>query len=90
LFKIISLSTSFNLKQAEITEIRFKEGADGKKEVESVVTHLGAVYPVKAAIVATGTYLKGRVLIGEVNFPSGPDGLFPSINLSKSLKTASE
>ncbi len=86
--QVIERTENLDLKQAEITEIRFKEGADGKKEVESVVTHLGAVYPVKAAIVATGTYLKGRVLIGEVNFPSGPDGLFPSINLSKSLKSA--
>ncbi len=83
----LETAENLDLKQAEITEIRFRD-EDGKKAVEAVVTRLGAVYPVKAVVVATGTYLRGRVLIGEVNYPSGPDGLFPSVALADCLKDA--
>ena len=83
----LETTENLDLKQAEITEIRFRD-EDGKKAVEAVVTRLGAVYPVKAIVVATGTYLRGRVLIGEVNYPSGPDGLFPSVALADCLKDA--
>ncbi|MBQ2946189.1 MAG: tRNA uridine-5-carboxymethylaminomethyl(34) synthesis enzyme MnmG [Clostridia bacterium] len=85
--QVIEKTENLDLKQAEITEILFEE-RNGKKAVCGVVTHLGAVFPVKAAIIATGTYLMGRVLIGEVNYPSGPDGLFPSVSLSKCLSDA--
>ncbi len=83
----LETTENLDLKQAEITEIRFRDEG-GKKAVEAVVTRLGAVYPVKAVVVATGTYLRGRVLIGEVNYPSGPDGLFPSVALADCLKDA--
>lgn len=68
------------IKQAEITRIEVKNG-----KVESVETNVGAVYKVKAVILATGTYLKGKIHIGEVNFESGPDGVFPSVKLSDCL-----
>ncbi len=69
------------VKQAEITSIQVKDG-----KVESLETNIGAIYKVKAIILATGTYLKGKIHIGEVSFESGPDGVFPANKLSNCLK----
>ncbi len=69
------------VKQAEITKIVSKEGC-----IEAVETNVGAIYKVKTVILATGTYLKGKIHIGEVSFESGPDGVFPSIKLSECLR----
>ena len=69
------------LKQAEIIDIEVKNG-----KIKSVTTNIGAVYEVDAVILATGTYLKGKVFIGENSFESGPDGVFPAIKLSDKLK----
>ena len=69
------------IKQAEIIDIKVENG-----EVTAVETNIGAVYNVKAVIIATGTYLKGKIYIGEVNFESGPDGVFPANKLSECLK----
>ena len=69
------------LKQAEIVDIGVKDG-----KVVSVETNIGAVYEVNSVILATGTYLKGRIYIGETSFESGPDGVFPSVKLSDVLK----
>ena len=70
------------VKQAEITNITIKDG-----KVESLETNIGAIYKVKAIILATGTYLKGKIHIGEVSFESGPDGVFPANKLSDCLKS---
>lgn len=70
-----------DIKQGEIIEIGFGEN----REVKSVLTNLGARYLVKAAIIATGTYLKGKIIVGDVSFESGPDGVFPANKLSKCL-----
>lgn len=72
---------NLQIKQAEITRINTENGV-----ISSVTTHTGMVYGVKAVIVASGTYLKGRVLIGDWEKESGPDGTFPSIELSDCLK----
>ena len=69
------------IKQAEIVDIGVEKG-----QVVSVETNIGAVYKVKAVVIATGTYLKGKIFIGEVNFESGPDGVFPANKLSECLK----
>ncbi len=69
------------IKQAEITKINVNDN-----KIESVETNIGAIYKVKAVILATGTYLKGKIHIGEVSFESGPDGVFSSIELSQCLK----
>ena len=69
------------LKQAEIVDINVEEN-----KVKSVTTNIGAIYNVKAVIFATGTYLKGKIYIGEVSYESGPDGVFPANKLSESLK----
>lgn len=70
------------LKQGEIVDIEVENG-----KVKSVTTNIGAVYEVDAIILATGTYLKGKIFIGENSFESGPDGVFPSIKLSDKLKS---
>ncbi len=67
-------------KQAEVVEISTENGA-----VVSVTTHTGAVYRCKAVIIASGTYLKGRTIVGEVLRDSGPDGLAAATVLSDSL-----
>ncbi len=69
------------LKQAEIIDIGVENN-----EVKWVETNIGAVYNVKSIILATGTYLKGKIYIGESSYESGPDGVFPSVNLSDTLK----
>ncbi len=68
------------IKQAEIAGIRTENG-----KITGVVTSLGAEYKVKAVIIATGTYLKGKIHIGEVSYESGPDSALPSKQLSQSL-----
>ena len=72
---------NLELKQAEITKINVEDG-----KVKSIETDLGAIYNVKAVIVATGTYLKGKIFIGDYVKESGPDGVFPANKLSECLK----
>ena len=69
------------LKQAEIIDLCIECG-----KVKSVETNIGAIYEVDSIIVATGTYLKGKIFIGECSFESGPDGVFPANKLSEALK----
>lgn len=68
--------------QAEIVEILVN---DEKNKVVGVKTKTGAIYNTKAIVVATGTYLKGKIIIGEISYESGPDGVFPANDLSQSL-----
>ncbi len=69
------------LKQAVVEEIMVDNGA-----VTGVITHTGAIYRAPAVILTTGTYLRGRVIIGSVDFSSGPNGLQPAISLTESLR----
>jgi len=69
------------VKQAEITNISVKDG-----KVESITTNIGAIYNVKTVILATGTYLKGKIFIGDTSYESGPDGVSAANELSKCLK----
>lgn len=69
------------VRQAEIVDIKLTDG-----HVSGIVTHTGTEYAVKAVIVATGTYLKGKILIGDYARESGPDGMFPANELSENLK----
>ncbi len=69
------------LKQAEIVNINVENNI-----VKSIETNVGAIYNVKAIILATGTYLKGTIHIGEVSYSSGPDGVAASNKLSDVLK----
>ena len=74
---------NLDIKQAEIVELLTTED---KKKITGVKTHTGAVYNCKAAILATGTFLKGRIIIGDVSYSGGPDGLFPANKLSESME----
>ena len=69
------------VKQAEVTDILTEDG-----HVSAVRTVYGAVYQVKAAIIASGTYLGGRTIVGEVARDSGPDGLAAANALTDCLK----
>ena len=69
-----------DVKQAEIVSLE-KEGGRW-----ALATRLGACFKANCVIIATGTFLGGRVYIGEVNYESGPDGNFPATELSKCLK----
>ena len=73
---------NLDLKQAEIVNITL----DDNNKVKSIETDVGAIYNVKSIIVATGTYLKGKIFIGDFSKESGPDGVFPANKLSKCLK----
>ena len=72
---------NLQIKQAEITEILTENGA-----VTAVVTDTGVTYTAKAVIIASGTFLKGKILMGSYSKESGPDGMFPANKLSDSLK----
>ena len=78
--KTLEHQPGLRLIQAEIVDLRVEDGA-----VRSVITRLGAEWQVKAAVISTGTYLRGEVIIGEVQYPSGPDGMLPSEGLEKAL-----
>ena len=69
------------IKQAEVTAVDVEDG-----KIISVRTKLGAVYPCKAAIITTGTYLNGKIHIGELNYAAGPDNVLPSTELTVCLK----
>ena len=71
---------NLDLKQAEIVSLNKTE--DGLWEM---ATQLEAVYKAKTVIIATGTFLKGKVYVGDVSYESGPDGMFPSNALSDDL-----
>ena len=72
---------NLELKQAEIVNITLKDG-----KVDTIETSVGAIYKVKTIIVATGTYLKGKIFIGDFSQESGPDGVFAANKLSESIK----
>ena len=87
----LETTQNLELKQGAIveilTEITPEEEKEGKNpRVCGIVTHLGAYYKCKCVVACTGTYLKGRVIIGENSYSSGPDGQFPANRLSESLK----
>ena len=81
--KVLENQRGLDIKQAEIVELRLRDG-----RVSELVTAMGAVYSVKTAIVCTGTYLKGRVFVGEVSYERGPDGTHAANRLSESLRAA--
>ncbi len=78
--KVLENQQDLGIIQSEVTRLTVEE--DGSF---NVYTSLGAYYNAKAVIVTTGTYLKGRIYIGELNYSSGPDGLAPADKLSESL-----
>lgn len=82
----LELCPNLDVKQGEIVDILTSDPEDGKlPEITGVVTHIGAIYRCKACILCTGTYLKGKIIIGDVSYSGGPDGLFPANKLTARL-----
>ncbi len=80
--KTIEQTENLDLRQGEAVELLIED-----EKCTGVKTKTGAIYKAKAVVVATGTYLKGRVYIGELNYSSGPDGMQPADHLSSSLES---
>jgi len=78
--RILEEQENLKIRQIEVTEIKVENGS-----VTSVVTKNGAIFKCKSVVLATGTYLKGKIIIGEVSYSGGPNGLFPADDLSQSL-----
>lgn len=79
--KVLENTENLELKAAEVVDLLIEDG-----KVTGVRALNGGIYRAKAVIVATGTYLGGRVFIGELNYESGPDGLKAASDLSKSMR----
>ena len=77
----LELQENLDIRQGEIVDIKKLESG-----VWQVKTRLEALFTAKAVIIATGTFLGGRVYIGDVSYESGPDGMFPSTDLAAALK----
>lgn len=76
----LELQENLELRQAEITNI---EKVDGGYKI---TTQMLAEYKCKAVVIATGTFLGGKIYVGEVSYESGPDGMFPATKFAESLK----
>ncbi len=76
----LELCDNLELRQAEIVDLKKEDG------VWKLTSRMEAVYETKTVIIATGTFLGGRIFIGDVSYESGPDGLFPSAFLPDALK----
>ncbi len=77
---VLEKQENLYLRQAEIIDLK----RDGDEWL--IKTRLEAIHRAKAVIIATGTFLAGRIFIGDVSYESGPDGMFPSVELAKALK----
>ena len=82
--KTLETTPNLSLIQAEIADIHISV-ENGERRIESVVTKFGARWKCRAAIICSGTYLNGRVIVGEVAYSSGPDGMLPATELSNAL-----
>ncbi len=80
---VLEQTPNLELKQAEVVELR----TDQTGRVTQAVTALHAVYQAGAVIVATGTYLKGKIFVGDVSYEAGPDSMRAAGPLSQSLKS---
>jgi tRNA uridine 5-carboxymethylaminomethyl modification enzyme len=76
----LELQDNLDIKQAEIIKYNVEDG-----KIKSVISRTGGQYFCKCVILCSGTYLKGKIFIGETSYESGPDGIFPANFLTKSL-----
>ncbi len=79
--RALELQNGLDLKQGEVVDLLIEDGT-----IKGVVLNTGAVYKAKAVILATGTFLGGKIFIGDFSYWSGPDGLSPSLKLADKLK----
>lgn len=81
MLKTLQGQENLDILMAEVEEIILEDGA-----VKGIITKTGARYDCRTVVVTTGTYLKGRIIIGEIDFEGGPGNQFPAVKLSESLK----
>ena len=79
----LELQPNLYLKQGEVIDVDFDEN----NKVKGVLLKTGSYYECSAVIIATGTFLRGKIFIGDSNFSSGPNGLSPSLELADALKS---
>lgn len=79
--KVLENEPNLTIRQGEVVDILIEDN-----EVKGILTRTGAVYNSKAVVLASGTYLGGKVFIGEISYHSGPDGMFPSLLLTDALR----
>jgi tRNA uridine 5-carboxymethylaminomethyl modification enzyme len=77
----LETQTNLDIRQYEVTDVIFSD----ENKVIGVITNTNAKFSAKAVIIATGTYLKARIIIGDTSYEGGPDGLFPANKLSLNL-----
>lgn len=78
--KVLEAQDNLSVRQLEVISLDTKDN-----KICGVMTKNGGYFRAKAVILATGTYLRGRIIIGDVNYSGGPSGLFPANELSDSL-----
>lgn len=79
--KAVENCENLSVVQGEIAEL--ERNSDG---TWLATTHLGAQWCAKAVIIASGTYLRGKIIVGDVSYSGGPDGMFPAGSLTESLR----
>ena len=84
--RTLEQTPNLRLIQGEVVELLTEEGEDGRPRVCGVMTRIGERWACRGAIIATGTFLDGRIFVGDRNYPAGPDGLLPAVGLSDSLR----
>jgi len=83
MLKTILRQDNLHILMAEVEQITTRNN-----KVESVITKTGAEFKCQAVVITSGTYLKGRIIIGDIFFEGGPSNQFPAVRLSESLKEA--
>lgn len=77
---VLEQEPNLTVRQLEVTSIDVKDG-----KIKGILTRNGAYFPCKAVVMTSGTYLKSRIIIGDVSYNQGPNGLSPANELSQSL-----
>ena len=84
--KTLEKEPLLQLKQGEVVDLLLEEDENGSQRVCGVILRTGSIYRAEAVILATGTFLGGKVFIGDSVYESGPNGLAPSTELAEKLR----
>ena len=86
--RVLEEQDNLDIRQMEVTDIIADDpNESGIRKIKGVQTYSGAIYPCKAVILCTGTYLKARCIYGEISTQTGPNGLQSANYLTDSLKS---
>ncbi len=83
---ILEMTPNLRLVQGEVVAILHEPLEDGRRRVVGVETRIGERWACAGVVIATGTFLDGRIFVGDRNYPAAPDGLLPAVGLSDSLR----